>query len=54
MQSKFLSHSLSLGAQLTRRDIHIALEEEQAHCLMNGIYAPGDGQHVDHTRRCII
>lgn len=46
--SHFASHSLNLGAALARSDLTIALQEERAHCLMNGIYAPTDGQHVDH------
>jgi Fe-S cluster assembly protein SufD len=46
--SHFASHSLNLGATLARSDINILLEAEQAHCLMNGIYAPTEGQHVDH------
>ncbi|CAM2929102.1 Fe-S cluster assembly protein SufD [Legionella worsleiensis] len=47
-RSQLLCHSLSLGGKLVRSDIGIYLEEEQAHCLMNGIYAPAEGQHVDH------
>ena len=47
-QSQFASHSLSLGGKLVRSDISIYLQEEHAHCLMNGIYAPAEGQHVDH------
>jgi len=46
--SHFASHSLNLGAALARSDISIFLQEEQAQCLMNGIYAPSEGQHVDH------
>ncbi len=46
--AEFASHSLSLGGKLTRSDISIHLQEELAQCLMNGIYAPGEGQHVDH------
>ena len=46
--SHFSSHSLSLGAALARSDISIQLQEEHATCLMNGIYAPTQGQHVDH------
>lgn len=46
--SYFASHSLNLGAALTRSDLTIKLHEEQASCLMNGIYAPSEGQHVDH------
>lgn len=46
--SQFASHSLNLGAALARSDLSIKLQEEFAHCLMNGIYAPAEGQHVDH------
>ncbi|MDI9818099.1 MULTISPECIES: Fe-S cluster assembly protein SufD [unclassified Legionella] len=46
--SQFNSHSLSLGGRLVRSDISLSLEEEAAQCLMNGIYAPGEGQHIDH------
>ncbi|STX51966.1 ABC transporter permease [Legionella busanensis] len=47
-QSQFESHSISLGGRLVRSDISISLEEEQAQCLMNGLYLPGDNQHIDH------
>lgn len=46
--SQFDSHSLSLGGKLVRSDLTFNLKEEQAHCLMNGIYLPSDKQHVDH------
>jgi Fe-S cluster assembly protein SufD len=46
--SHFASHSLSLGGMVVRSDISIYLQEKNAHCLMNGIYAPSEGQHVDH------
>jgi Fe-S cluster assembly protein SufD len=47
-RSEYANHSLNLGAALARSDLTIRLQEEQAHCLMNGIYAPNEGQHVDH------
>lgn len=47
-RSQFNSHSLSLGGKLVRSDVHIQLLQAQAACLLNGIYAPGEGQHVDH------
>lgn len=48
--SEFNSHLLNLGGQLVRSDLHILLQEEGARCLMNGIYVPVEGQHVDqHT-----
>lgn len=46
--SEFANHSLSLGGHLVRSDISLYLQEEKAHSLMNGIYAPAEGQHVDH------
>ncbi|MBA2657104.1 MAG: Fe-S cluster assembly protein SufD [Tatlockia sp.] len=46
--SQFDSHSLSLGGKLVRSDLTLRLEEENAACLMNGIYAPAEGQHIDH------
>ncbi len=46
--SQFDSHSLSLGGKLVRSDIHIRLQQAGAACLMNGIYAPNEGQHIDH------
>ncbi|WP_131781328.1 Fe-S cluster assembly protein SufD [Legionella gresilensis] len=47
-QSHFESHSISVGGRLVRSDISISLEEEQAQCLMNGLYLPRDNQHMDH------
>lgn len=46
--SQFASHSVCLGGKLARSDISIYLQEEHAQCLMNGVYAPNDGQHIDH------
>lgn len=46
--SQFDSHSFSLGGKLVRSDISLRLEAENARCLMNGIYAPTEGQHIDH------
>jgi Fe-S cluster assembly protein SufD len=46
--SHFENHSLSLGGQWVRSDISLALQEEYAYSLMNGIYAPAEGQHIDH------
>lgn len=42
------SHSFSIGGKLVRSDITINLDEPNARCLMNGIYAPDEGQHMDH------
>jgi Fe-S cluster assembly protein SufD len=49
--SKFESHSISLGGALVRNDIHGQLAAEGAEIIMNGLYMTGDKQHVDnHTR----
>ena len=42
------SHSFSIGGKLVRSDITINLHEPHAQCLMNGLYAPAEGQHIDH------
>lgn len=48
--SQFDNHLLSLGGKLVRSDIDLHLQEENAHCLLNGIYVPTEGQHMDqHT-----
>jgi Fe-S cluster assembly protein SufD len=47
-RSEFANHSLSIGGQWVRSDISLYLQEEKAHSLMNGVYAPAEGQHVDH------
>ncbi|MCH9755902.1 MAG: Fe-S cluster assembly protein SufD [Gammaproteobacteria bacterium] len=46
--SRFESHSLSLGASLARSDTTVEFSESHASCLMNGIYMPNDTQHIDH------
>lgn len=46
--SQFDSHSLSLGGKLVRSDMSLDLQEENARCFLNGIYAPAEGQHIDH------
>jgi Fe-S cluster assembly protein SufD len=48
--SQVTSHMFGLGGKLVRSDITFNLQEPQASCFMNGIYAPGEGQHMDqHT-----
>lgn len=46
--SQFDSHLFSFGGQLVRSDITFNLQERLARCSMNGVYAPGEGQHMDH------
>lgn len=49
--SQVNSHLFSLGGKLTRSDATFALNAPHAQCFMNGIYAPTDGQHMDHHTR---
>ena len=49
--SQFDNHSFSVGGKMIRSDITINLNEPHARCFMNGIYAPTDGQHMDHHTR---
>lgn len=46
--SRFDSHSFSVGGKLVRSDLDIRFAGEYAQCLMNGVYVPGEGQHIDH------
>ncbi|TNG01227.1 MAG: Fe-S cluster assembly protein SufD, partial [Gammaproteobacteria bacterium] len=48
--STFTSHSVSLGGQLARNDIHSMMNAEGTTCNLNGLYVIGGKQHVDfHT-----
>ncbi len=47
-RSQFDSHLFSFGGKLTRSDVTFNLAEPHARCSMNGIYAPTEGQHMDH------
>lgn len=46
--SQVHSHSLSLGGKLVRSDTTIHMRQPKARCLLNGIYALHDAQHIDH------
>lgn len=46
--SRFAAHSVSLGARLSRSDIHAVLDGEGAECLLNGLYLGSGERHVDH------
>lgn len=49
--SRFISHSVSLGGLLTRNDINVTLDAEGAESTLNGLYLARGRQHVDfHTR----
>jgi len=49
--SRFVSHSLALGAALSRVDIAVALSGTNASCVLNGLYLIGGRQHADHHTR---
>jgi Fe-S cluster assembly protein SufD len=46
--SRFVSHSISLGARLARNDIHSVLGGAESECLFNGLYVASGDQLVDH------
>lgn len=47
-RSRFVSHSISLGARLARHDIHTAFSAAESESVLNGLYVAGDEQLVDH------
>ncbi len=48
--SRFVSHSVSFGGQLTRNDIRAVLSAEGTDCTLNGLFMVDGRQHVDfHT-----
>ena len=46
--SRFLSHSISTGARLARHNINLIMTGQGVDCVMNGLYAVGGKQLVDH------
>ncbi len=46
--SRFLSHSISTGARLARHNINLVMTGQGVDCVMNGLYAVGGKQLVDH------
>lgn len=49
--SRFDSHSITLGGQLVRNDLQVALNGPGAAATLNGLYVTRGRQHVDnHTR----
>ena len=49
--SRFESHSISIGGALVRNNINASLNAEGAEIIMNGFYMADNTQHVDnHTR----
>ncbi|OGT33414.1 MAG: Fe-S cluster assembly protein SufD [Gammaproteobacteria bacterium RBG_16_51_14] len=48
--SRYVSHSISLGGALVRNDITATLGGNGSETILNGLYMAGDRQHVDnHT-----
>jgi len=41
-------HTVTLGAVLTRHDVHTVLNGPGGSAVLNGLYLPRDEQHVDH------
>ncbi len=46
--SRYANHALSIGGQWVRSDLSVYLQQPQASCLMNAVYATVANQHVDH------
>ena len=49
--SRYLSHSVSLGGRTTRHEITCLLDAEGAHAALNGLYVGHGQQHMDHHTR---
>jgi Fe-S cluster assembly protein SufD len=49
--SRFSSHSLSLGAALSRHDLDVQLAGEGAGAVLDGLYLCGGSQHIDNHVR---
>ncbi|HWO88203.1 MAG TPA: Fe-S cluster assembly protein SufD, partial [Gemmatimonadales bacterium] len=41
-------HPVAFGASLSRHDIHIVMDGENGHSILNGLYLLGGRQHCDH------
>jgi Fe-S cluster assembly protein SufD len=46
--SRFASHVISLGASLARQELGVLLADAGTECLLHGLYAGADHQHLDH------
>ncbi len=46
--SNFTSHTVLLGGALVRNNVHPVLAGEGGECLINGLFMPGDQQHMDN------
>ena len=48
--SRFSSHSISLGGGLVRNDVNVTMNAEGGECTLNGLYVTQSRQHIDsHT-----
>jgi Fe-S cluster assembly protein SufD len=45
--SSYDATTITLGAKLSRHDIHLTLDQEGAECWIDGLYMVGQGQHTD-------
>jgi len=46
--SRFSSHSVSVGAALSRHDLRVLLSSPGAECVLNGLFFGAGTQHTDH------
>lgn len=46
--SRFTSHSISIGAQIARHDINTVMTGAGVECVLNGLYIASGSQLVDH------
>jgi Fe-S cluster assembly protein SufD len=49
--SRFTSNAFAFGGALSRLDLGVGLNAENAECTLNGLYQIGGRQHVDHHTR---
>ncbi len=47
----FTSHSIAVGAKLSRNNLYTVLNGEGAECILNGLYVTRDEQLADHWMR---
>jgi Fe-S cluster assembly protein SufD len=50
-RARLVSHAVTCGGALTRSEITAALDGEEAHCTLNGLYVIRGTQHVDNYTR---
>jgi Fe-S cluster assembly protein SufD len=49
--SNLASHSILLGGALVRNNVHLTLDGEGCESLLNGLFIPGQDQHIDNHMR---